>query len=238
MPDLISQAVILAAGRGTRMGSMTHDIPKPMLPIHGRPMIDHILERLQKAGIERFLIVIGYHGETIQEHFGKENSVSVEFVRQNPVNGTGSGALLAQDFARRQPFLLTYGDILCDPSEYLRATSILSGDPSTAAVIAVKAVDDPWQGAAVYEESGRITQIIEKPPKGTSTTRWNSAGFYVFRPVIFEYLARLGPSPRGEYELTSALDSMLLDGLDLRVSPIEGEWRDVGRPEDLAAMNS
>ncbi len=240
MPDeFVSQAVILAAGRGTRMGNMTEEIPKPMLPIQGRPMLEHILERLHKSGISRFLIVIGYHGETIRRHFEKTkpSGFEIEFSWQNPVNGTGSGALLAREFARQEPFLLSFGDILCDPAEYVRSNRILSDDPGTAGTVAVKAVGDPWQGAAVYEEQGRITRIVEKPPRGSSTTRWNSAGFYSFRPVIFDYLSRLRPSSRGEYELTSGLDSMLADGLDLHISPIEGPWRDVGRPEDLMAAN-
>jgi len=221
------------------MGDMTHEIPKPMLPIQGRPMLEHILERLSASDISRFLLVIGYHGEVIEQHFASDSGRwDVEFVRQNPVNGTGSGALLAQNFAANEPFLLSYGDILCDPAEYVRAKDVLFSQELTVATVAVKAVDDPWQGAAVYEANGRITEIIEKPPKGSSTTHWNSAGFYVFRPVIFEYLRRLQPSPRGEYELTSALDAMLADGLDLRISPVEGAWRDVGRPEDLEAVNS
>lgn len=215
---------------------MTQEIPKPMLPVQGRPMLEHVLDRLAVSGISRFLIVIGYHGETIQRHFAQSHP-GVEFVWQKPVNGTGSGALLAKDFAAGQPFLLTYGDILCDAAEYQRCRTILSQHPASAAVIAVKAVDDPWQGAAVYEDQGRITRILEKPPKGSSTTNWNSAGFYAFRAVIFDSLAQLQPSVRGEYELTSALDAMLASGLELRISPIEGAWRDVGRPEDLAAAN-
>lgn len=114
---------------------------------------------------------------------------------------------------------------------------ILEDHANTAAVLAAKDIDDPWQGAAIYEESGRITRIIEKPPKGTSTTRWGSAGFYGFRPVIFNYLARLTPSVRNEYEITSAFEMMLSDGLELRLSPVVGDWRDIGRPEDLAAVN-
>src|SRR5690349_6513293 len=150
------------------MGNMTREIPKPMLPVQGRPILEVILERLALAGISRFLIVIGYCGEAIQKHFEKSNPDErrIEFVWQNPLNGTGSGALLARDFVSQKPFLLTYGDILCDAPEYSRASRILLHDPAIASAIAVKAVDDPWQGAAVYEERGRITQIIEKPPKG------------------------------------------------------------------------
>lgn len=231
----IDRAVILAAGRGTRMGAMTEQLPKPMLPIAGRPMLEHILERLSAAGIQRFLIVVGYQRKAIESYFQSSN-FNLQFQVQAPVNGTGSAALLARQFTGGNPFLLSFGDILCSPAEYARAIETL--DDNTQAVLAVKAVDDPWQGAAVYAENGFIERIIEKPPKGTSTTPWNSAGFYCFRPTIFDYLAALKPTIRNEYELTSAIDAMLADDLQLRISPIKGEWRDVGRPEDLAAVNS
>lgn len=233
----INKAVVLAAGRGTRMGSITEDIPKPMLPIEHRPMLEHILDRLAEAGIREFFVAVGYHHELIENHF-RNWRLPIQFHLQEPVDGTGSAALLAKQFARVDSFLLTYGDILCDPQEYVRCQEALNSTPETAVALAVKAVDDPWQGAAVYEMDGRIEKIIEKPAKGTSTTAWNSAGFYAFRPIIFEYLARLKPSPRNEYELTSAIDMMIADGLDLRISPIAGAWRDVGRPEDLAAANN
>jgi dTDP-glucose pyrophosphorylase len=233
----IRQAVILAAGRGTRMGNMTDEIPKPMLPVRGRPILEYIVERLAAAGVKRFLIVVGYRHEVIENHFAKW-PLAIEFCLQQPVNGTGSAVRLAHTFAANEPFLLTWGDILCDTTEYTRCFEIFAENPAAAAIVAVKAVDDPWQGAAVYEDHGRIQRIIEKPPKGTSTTHWNSAGFYVFRPIIFDYLARLKPSPRNEYELTSAVEAMLEDGLDLRISPVQGDWRDVGRPEDLAAVNT
>jgi dTDP-glucose pyrophosphorylase len=145
--------------------------------------------------------------------------------------------LLAKEFVAGKPFLLTYGDILVAPDEYRRCISVLSENPDCAAVVAVKRVDDPWQGAAVYEANGRISRIIEKPPKGSSRTPWNSAGFYAFRPALFDYLRRIQPSARNEYELTSALELMLTEGRELRISEVAGAWRDVGRPEDLEAVN-
>ena len=218
------------------MGGMTQEMPKPMLPVRGKPLLEHILERLATVGIERFLLVVGYQHELIERHFQNWPG-RIEFQLQAPVNGTGSAARLARTFAANELFLLTFGDILCQPEEYLRCISILQADAETAAVVAVKDVDDPWQGAAVYETGGRISRIVEKPTKGTSTTRWNSAGFYGFRPVVFDYFDQLRPSPRNEYEITSALEMMLADKLDLRISAIEGAWRDIGRPEDLAAVN-
>ena len=232
----IRHAVILAAGKGTRMGAITHRMPKPMLPINGKPMLEHILERLALSGVERFFIVVGYHHEIIEQHF-RDWPVPIEFRRQDPVNGTGAAARLAKDFVAIEPFLLTYADILCDPTEYTRCSTVLREHSEAGAVLAVKAVADPRQGAAVYEQNGRIHRIVEKPRQGTSSTQWNSAGFYAFRPVLFEYLDLIQPSARHEYELTSALGLMLASGLELRISPIVGDWRDVGRPEDLAAMN-
>lgn len=237
MPDsILHRAVILAAGRGKRMGIITEDVPKPMLLIDGKPLLEHILSRLSAAGVREFCIIVGYQHKLIEAYFGK-SSYKITFVLQDPVDGTGSAAGLARAFTADQPFILSYGDILCDPTEYKRCADVLENHPATSVVVAVKEVDDPWQGAAVYELTGRIKRIVEKPPKGTSMTRWNSAGFYIFQPVLYQYLDRIQPSPRGEFELTSALDLMLSDRLDLRISPIAGEWRDVGRPEDLAAAN-
>jgi dTDP-glucose pyrophosphorylase len=236
MPELVERAVLLAAGRGTRMGAITQEIPKPLLPVRGKPLMEHVMDRLAEAGIRRFLIVVGFHGKLIERHFANWR-LPVEFRVQEPVDGTGSAAALARDFAGDEPFLLNFADCLCEASEYAGIRSRLADHPAAAAVLAAKDIEDPWQGAAIYQEAGRITRIIEKPPKGTSTTRWGSAGFYGFRPVIFDYLAKLTPSVRNEYEITSAFEMMLTDGLELRISPVEGDWRDVGRPEDWAAVN-
>lgn len=232
----MKKAVILAAGRGTRMGDMTSEIPKPMLLVHGRPILEHVLEGLSSAGVERFLVVVGYRREAIEEHF-RRRCFDIQFRVQARVDGTGSAARLARDFAGSDPFFLTFGDILCTPPDYVRCERTLFDHAATRAVLGVKDVEDPWRGAAVYVDEGVVRKIIEKPPPGTSTTRWNSAGLYAMQPVVFPYLERLEPSARGEYELTSIFDMMLADGLELRISPIEGEWRDIGYPDDLRAVN-
>jgi dTDP-glucose pyrophosphorylase len=85
----------------------------------------------------------------------------------------------------------------------------------------------------VYVEGDRVTKIIEKPPQGTSTTHWNNAGIYSVGPGIFDELARVKLSPRGEYELTDAIHQMLAAGVEFGWHEIKGFWRDVGRPEDL-----
>lgn len=229
----LPHAVVLAAGRGTRMKALTGELPKPLLPLHGRPLVEHVLDSLREAGFERFLLVVGYRHELFYARFAGDPTV--HYVLQDPVNGTGSAALLARKFAENVPFLLIFGDILADSEDLRRLWARLLADPAAEAVLAVKHVDDPWQGAAVYVETGRVTRIVEKPPRGTSATHWNSAGIFAFRPSIFAELERLPLSERGEYEITEAILQLLRRGARVLAHPLEGEWRDVGRPEDLDA---
>ncbi|MGD0000426.1 MAG: nucleotidyltransferase family protein [Bryobacteraceae bacterium] len=233
----IRRAVVLAAGRGTRMGEITADLPKAMLNVRGRPMLEHVLDGLATAGIAEFFVVVGYRREMVEAHFRNWRR-PIQFQVQEVLNGTGGAARLARDFAGSEPFLLTFGDILCEPPAYEHCARVLEEHPQTVSVLGVRDVDDPWQGAAVYEDDGTVTRVVEKPPRGTSTTRWNSAGLYAMRPAVFPYLDRLVPSPRNEYELTSIFEMMLQERVELRISAIEGRWRDVGRPEDLEAVNS
>jgi NDP-sugar pyrophosphorylase family protein len=220
------------------MGELTADVPKPMLPVRGKPMLEHVLDRLSEAGVQRFLVVIGFKREVIRKHF-LNSRYQIEYRVQHNPDGTGSAAKLAHDFLETNAFILTFGDILVDPRAYERCAQVMEDYPDTAAVLGVNDMEDPWRAAAVYaDREGRMTRVIEKPPKGTSTTRWGSAGLYAMRPVAFEYLKRLQPSARNEFELTSIFEMMLADGLELRIAPVEGEWRDVGTPEDLQSANA
>jgi NDP-sugar pyrophosphorylase family protein len=226
------KAVVLAAGRGTRMKQLTDDRPKPMLPIGGKPILEHMLDRLRAAGFTETLIVTGYRGEMIEEHF-RHYPMQLVYRVQETLDGTGGAARLACDFVGGDNFLLTFGDILVNAEDYAGIAARLESDAQTEAVAGVKWVDDPWQGAAVYEQDGMVSRMVEKPPQGTSTTHWNSAGLYAFRASIFDELASTPKSPRGEYELPTAVEQLLARGARVRVCPIEGAWRDVGRPEDI-----
>ncbi len=229
----IQKAVILAAGRGTRMKSLTDDCPKPMLPLDGRPMLAHQIERLESVGIEKICVVVGYKAEMVREYFAAHppRKAALRYALQETPDGTGSAARLAKDFAAGEPFLLTFGDIMVDASVYAQLFALAGG---AEMVLTVKRVDDPYRGAAVYVNGGRVVKIVEKPPKGASTTNLNNAGIYVFTPRVFEKLARLKPSARGEYDLTDAVQEAVAAGELVRWFAIEGFWRDVGRPEDLA----
>ncbi len=226
------KAVVLAAGRGTRMKALTDDCPKPMLPLAGRPMLAHQLDRFAAAGVDEACIVIGYKGEIIREYFADNPPAGIQlsYVVQREPNGTGSAALLAKNFVGRGKFLLTFGDIIVDAQVYRGLIERGAGSDMALALIHV---DDPYRGGAVYVEADRVVRIVEKPPKGTSTTNFLCAGVYLFRDSIFSLLAGLDVSPRGEYDLTDAISEAVRAGKAVRFLEVPGFWRDVGRPEDL-----
>ena len=232
------KAVILAAGRGTRMKDLTIGTPKPMLKAGGRPILERLLERLIEAGYSEALIVTGYRAESIEDYF-RDYRLPLHFLRQAPIDGTATAALLARQFVGHDDFLLTFGDILTDAPRYREILDRLRHEPGAEAILGVRDVDDPYRGAAVYVDGdGGVARIVEKPPRGESTTRWNSAGIYAVRASLFEELERVPKSSRGEYELTSAISQLIVSGKLLRIFPIEGQWRDIGRPEDLEAAGN
>jgi UDP-N-acetylglucosamine diphosphorylase / glucose-1-phosphate thymidylyltransferase / UDP-N-acetylgalactosamine diphosphorylase / glucosamine-1-phosphate N-acetyltransferase / galactosamine-1-phosphate N-acetyltransferase len=231
------KAVVLAAGRGTRMKDLSKDRPKHLIPVEGKPVLEHVILRLKEAGIDGVTLVIGHLGEMIRGHFGDGSrlGIGIEYAVQDQPTGTGSALHAARELASEGPFLMCFGDVLTSAETYARMLCEFEEAPCEALSL-LNWVDDPYRGAAVYlDESGKIVRQVEKPPQGTSTTHWNQAGIFVFDPIVFEYTARLTPSARGEYELTAAVEAMVLDGRNVRGCAVtEVAWCDVGTPEDLS----
>src|SRR6201987_2423119 len=113
----INKAVILAAGRGTRMRDLTNELPKPMIEVRGKPVLQHIVEGLGNAGIRDCLIVVGYRADVVRGFFGDVSrcNVAIQYKTQTVQDGTGRVVELARDFTGKHPFILAYGDILVDP---------------------------------------------------------------------------------------------------------------------------
>jgi dTDP-glucose pyrophosphorylase len=233
----IDKAVLLAAGRGTRMRDLTADIPKPMIKVRGKPILLHIVEGLQTAGIKNFLIIVGYHGDTVREYFGDGTcfGLRISYATQVVQDGTGRVVDLARDFTENVPFVLSYGDILVDPHNY---KSIVDLGDDVEAIISVKRDEDVSKGGAVFlNEQMELIDLREKPKPGEKTSSWYNAGLYAFRPSIFEFTARLQPSPRSEYELTDAIRELAQSGKKVKALELIGEWADVRDPEILAKLN-
>jgi len=233
----IDRAVLLAAGRGTRMRELTADLPKPMIKVRGKPILLHLIEGLQAAGIKNFLIVVGYHGDAVRSYFGDGTcfGLRIKYATQLVQDGTGRVVDLARDFVDQSPFILSYGDILVDPGNY---KSIGDLADEVEAIVSVKQNEDVSKGGAVFvNERMEVTDIREKPAPGELAGAWYNAGVYAFRPSIFNWTSKLQPSPRGEYELTDAIRDLAQSGKKVQALELVGEWADVRDPEVLARLN-
>jgi len=233
----IDTAVILAAGRGTRMRELTTELPKPMIEVRGKPVLQHIVEGLRDAGARRFLIIVGYHAEMVRKFFGdgRLHNVDIEYAMQTVQDGTGRVVNLARNFTGGSPFILSYGDILISPVSYKRVVDL---PDNCEAIITVTGGEDVSKGGAVFvNDQMELVDLREKTKPGEPSSPWYNAGLYAFRPSIFEFIARLEPSPRGEYELTDAIRDLAQSGKKVQAIELSGEWADVRDPEVLAKLN-
>ena len=234
---IIERAVILAAGRGTRMRELTAHLPKPMIEVRGKPVLLHIIEGLRDAGIRDCLIVVGYRADVVRDFLGDGSrcNVAIQYKTQTVQDGTGRVVELARDFAGNHAFILAYGDILVDPANYKRLVDLPN---DVEAMLTVTSGEDVSKGGAVFlNETMDLVDLREKPKPGEPTSPWYNAGLYAFRPSIFDFTSKLKPSPRGEYELTDAIRDLAQSGKKIRALELSGEWADVRDPEVLARLN-
>jgi dTDP-glucose pyrophosphorylase len=234
----IDKAVLLAAGRGTRMREMTTELPKPMLAVRGRPVLQHIVEGLRDAGLREFLIIVGYRADAVQNFFGDGSryKILIQYATQSIQDGTGRVVDLSRNFVEQSPFILSYGDILVDPVNYERLLDLPHG---IEAIISVTRGEDTTKGGAVFvNDKMELVDLREKSKPGETTSPWYNAGIYAFRPSIFDFTAKLKPSPRGEYELTDAIRDLAYSGKKVKALELTGEWADVRDPNVLAILNA
>jgi dTDP-glucose pyrophosphorylase len=220
------------------MRELTAEIPKPMLQVRGKPVLQHIIEGLRDAGVGEFLIVVGWRADVVRDHFGDgaEFGLAIDYVAQVVQDGTGRVVELARPFVCEAPFILSYGDILVEPANYRRLVSLAD---DVAAIVSVKRNQDVTKGGAVFvNERFELIDLREKPKPGEPTSPWYNAGLYAFRPSIFEFTSKLELSPRGEYELTDAIRNLANAGEKVQALELSGEWADVRDPEILAQLNA
>ncbi len=233
------KAVILAAGLGTRMRPLTFTKPKFMLPVAGKPALDHVISLLKNAGIDRIAMVVGFGKEQIMEHYGDGSGFgcSIEYLQQKELLGTANAVSLAEEFVGNERFVVMNGDTLVDQESlnaFIARYRELSGGEDFACLMATIEVDEPEQFGIVYLKGNNVTEIVEKPKR--AKTRLANAGIYLFDPRIFNSIRRTEKSKRGEYELTSSMQLMIAEGGKVFTSPLE-LWADIGRPWDLLIAN-
>lgn len=233
------KAVILAAGRGTRMGDLTKQLPKPMLEVEGKPVLEHIVVGLRdEAKIREIFVIVGWQAQVIRDYFGDGSKwgVSISYGEQVVQDGTGKAPEVAKAWVGAESFLLASGDVLLKPANDY---GLLVESYREDGVIALKAGEDLTKGGAVVlDDAGFMTNIVEKGSGAEiPANAFYNAAIYVLPARIFEFTAKLQKSPRGEYELTDALKAFVQAGAKLRGVILRHGWADVRDPSVLAELN-
>ncbi len=219
-------AFIMAAGEGTRMWPLTESRPKPLIPVGNKPIIEHIMDAVVDAGIEKMAILIGREGRKIVGRYGYSyRGVPIEYRYQEERKGTGSAAMYAEEFSDDRILFLN-GDIIFDKA-ILR--NMIKEKNAILGVFM-----ENGENYGIIEGDEFLVEIKEKE-KGAKNV-WINGGIYVFDRDIFDALRNCQISPRGEIELTDAIN-MLTERKKIKIVRSDGYWSDVGTPWDLLDAN-
>ena len=225
------QAVVLAAGQGSRLRPLTDDKPKGMVEVAGRPILSHCFDQLTELGVEELFVVVGYKKEVIINHYGDTyEGIPITYSHQREANGLAHALLTVEDNVD-DDFMLMLGDNIFDAN----LADVVDRQNEDRADAAFLVEEVPWENASRYgvcdtNQYGEITDVIEKPEDPPSNLVMT--GFYTFTPAIFHACHLVQPSDRGEYELSDAVDLLIQSGRTIDAIGLEG-WRiDVGYPED------
>lgn len=223
------KAVIIAAGEGKRMRPLTYNRPKVMLPVAGKPILEHLLVEIRQAGIKEFIFVTGYHEEKVKEYFGPGTKwgVSIEYISQIEQAGTADAVRTVETLVDDR-FVVANGDIIIDSGD-IKAIAENTGN-----TLSLYGVDNPKELGTVEVEGTlvkRIHEKVENPPSNLANT-----GFYLFTRDIFKAIAKTPLSPRGEYELTDSIQWLVDNNIKVAYRELE-RWMDTSYPWDLLTAN-
>lgn len=218
------KAFVMAAGAGTRLRPLTYSIPKPMVPIVNKPVLEHTLENLKKHGIKDIVMNLHYYGSMIKDYFkcGASLGLNIEYSYEKKLLGTAGGVKKKENFFN-DTFVVMSGDGLTD----LDLTKVLDfhRKKRSIATMVLKEVDAKFEyGVTLCDDSGRIKKFIEKPRWSDVFSNTVNTGIYVFEPEIFRYI------PEGEfYDFGSQLWPKLLEmKKNIYGFVMDGYWTDVG----------
>ena len=236
------KAVILAAGEGKRLRPITSSSPKPMIPLLGKPLLEHTILGLKNNGINHILLVIGYKKEKIKEHFAKiaiELNMKIEYITQEEYLGTAHAASYAKDFIKDEPFLMMYGDLFVDP-EIFKVILQKYRENKVEGLISLLEVKNPQDyGIISLNSKDLVEKIIEKPAPDQNAGNLANAGIYIFNQLIFDAIEKTQKSIRNEYEFTDSMEILInnFNGKIVGYTIKNYFWNDIGLPWQLFDAN-
>lgn len=218
------KAMVLAAGLGTRLRPLTYEITKPMVPVLDRPVMEHIVDLLERHSFDGVIANLHYFPETIREHFGERISYRYE----EELLGTAGGVRACADFFSDEPFLVISGDALTDID--LSAFAARHREAGGIATLAVKQVPDTREyGVVLHDQQGRITGFQEKPSPEEALSDLGNCGIYMFDPRIFDYFP-----DRPFVDWAKDVFPVLLENdVPFHIHELSEYWNDIGSLGEL-----
>jgi len=225
------KAVVMAGGFGTRIQPLTASVPKPMIPVLNRPMMEYIIEALKNAGITDIVVLLYFKPEVIQNYFGngKEFGVNIEYVLPGDDFGTAGAVKQAEKFLDER-FIIVSGDLITD----FNIQEILGFHEvkCSKATITLTSVPDPLQfGVVITDKNSKILRFLEKPGWGEVFSDTINTGIYVFEPEILDFI----PENKNFDFSKDLFPKLMASGVDLFGYNAKGYWRDVGNPDSYRA---
>jgi len=229
------KAIILCAGKGTRLRPLTYTSAKHLIPIANKPVLFYGIEAIRDCGIKDVGIIIGETGEDIKEEIGNgvKWGVNISYIEQKEALGLAHAVVMARDFLGEDKFLMYLGDNLLKNGvkPYIRKCN--EGDYN--AFVLLTKVDNPRQFGIAELEEGKVVRVVEKPKKPASNLAL--IGVYLFDKNVHLAIDSIKPSARGELEITDAIQWLIDNGYKVGAEVIKGWWKDTGKPEDILEAN-
>ncbi len=227
------KAVVMAGGEGNRLRPLTSNQPKPMVPVVGKPCMEHILELLREHGMNEVIVTVAFLPQAIRSYFGEGETLGMQIgysVEESPLGTAGSVRLTAKQLD--ETFLVISGDALCDVD--LSALVAFHKEKGAAVTIGLKSVENPLEfGIVVTDEEGRIERFLEKPSWGQVFSDTINTGIYVMEPEVLKHV----PTDR-PYDFSKELFPYLLEmGRPLYGYVMDGYWQDIGNLDQFRQAN-
>ncbi|MDD2678259.1 MAG: nucleotidyltransferase family protein [Candidatus Nanoarchaeia archaeon] len=223
----VKKAFILAGGKGTRLRPLTYEIPKPMVPIKGRPLLEYTIELLKKYDIRDIILSIGYLGDKIKEYFGNGSKygVKITYVEESEPTGTAGALRLAKPLLENCNFIMINGDILhnLDYAEMIHHFM----DNGAVATIALTTVSDPSKYGVAILKGNKIVDFAEKPKAEQISSNLINTGIYIFSSKIFDYI----PNKTFSMIETEVFPQLMKDG-QFYGYVMGGQWLTAGTFEE------
>jgi glucose-1-phosphate thymidylyltransferase len=230
------KGLVLSGGLGTRLRPLSYSMPKQLIPIANKPVLEHVLENIRDLGVTEIGIVVGDRGPQISEVIGDGSRLGlrVTYIRQEEPLGLAHCVRLARAYLGADDFVMYLGDNMLPEGVAEVAEEFRAGRP--AAQVVVQRVADPRAfGIVELDESGAVRRLVEKPLHPQSDLAL--IGVYFFTPAVHEAVNAIAPGARGELEITDAIQWLSAHGGIVKATVYDGYWRDTGRAEDLLDCN-